>query len=159
MNLPGRNQSNAKPLNKIFIKSKEKQNKATTAAAATTTTKHFSHTNSYCNYSYPFLIYSSETVGIILGRRSRKIETITLPFKTKKLFRFTFLLDILFIYISNVIPPFLVFSAETHYPMLPPPVSMTMHTHLPTHSQLLFALAFPYTGASSLPRTKDLSSH
>ena len=58
-----------------------------------------------------------------------------------------FLLDIFLIYISNVIP-FPGFPSKK-YP-LPP--------HQPTHSYFL-ALAFPYTGAQSLQRTKGLSSH
>jgi hypothetical protein len=39
-----------------------------------------------------------------------------------------------------------------------PPASMRVLTHPPTNS-LLTALAFPYTGASRLHRTKDLPSH
>jgi hypothetical protein len=49
-----------------------------------------------------------------------------------------FLLDIFFIYISNVIPFAGFFSENTLY--LPPPAPQ------PTHSCFL-ALAFPYTGA------------
>jgi hypothetical protein len=62
-----------------------------------------------------------------------------------------FLLDILFIYMPNVIPfaGFLIF---------PPPASMRVLLYPPIHSYLP-ALAFPYTGACSFPRTKGLSSH
>jgi hypothetical protein len=66
-----------------------------------------------------------------------------------------FKLDIFFIYISNVIPrpstPF-----ETPYP-LPPPLFYE-GIPPPTHS-CLPALTFLNTGASSLHRTKGLSSH
>jgi hypothetical protein len=68
-----------------------------------------------------------------------------------------FLLDILFIYISNVIP-FVVSPPEAHYLALPPYVSMRVLTHAPTNSHLC-ALALPYTGALSLSRNKDLSFH
>ena len=53
---------------------------------------------------------------------------------------------------------FLVSTLETPYPIPTPPASMRVlphpciHTHLP-------ALAFPYTGASRIHRTKDLCSH
>jgi hypothetical protein len=59
----------------------------------------------------------------------------------KKVELFIFLLDIFFIYISNVIP-FPGFPSENPLPhsLLPPPV------HQSTHSCFL-ALAFPYTGA------------
>jgi hypothetical protein len=53
------------------------------------------------------------------------------------------LLDIFFIYISNAIPK---------APYYPPPAPQ------PTHSYFL-ALAFPYTGAYELGKTKGLSSH
>jgi hypothetical protein len=68
-----------------------------------------------------------------------------------------FLLDIFFIYLSNVIP-FPGFPSETPYAMLPLPASMRVLLHLPTQS-CLSALAFPYTGVSSLRRTKGVSSH
>jgi hypothetical protein len=42
------------------------------------------------------------------------------------------------------------------YPL--PPASMRLFPHPPTHSHLS-TLASPYTGASSLHRTKDLPSH
>jgi hypothetical protein len=63
-----------------------------------------------------------------------------------------FLLNIFFIYISNVIPfpitPSKLPIPSPLYEGAPP----FIHSHLP-------ALAFPYTGASSLHRTKGLSSH
>jgi hypothetical protein len=67
-----------------------------------------------------------------------------------------FLLDIFFIYISNDIL-FPGFPLETPYP-IPTPASITVFPYPLTHSHL-FTLAFPYTGASSLHRTKGLSSH
>jgi hypothetical protein len=62
-----------------------------------------------------------------------------------------FLLDIFFIYISNVIP-IPSFSSENTLSLRPPPAQQ------PTHS-LFLALAVPYTGTYYLHRTKDLSSH
>jgi hypothetical protein len=53
-----------------------------------------------------------------------------------------FLLDIFFIYISNVIPK----------------VPYTLPAPQPTHSHFL-ALAFPCTGTYDLCKTKGLSSH
>ena len=54
--------------------------------------------------------------------------------------------------------PFLVFPTETPYLILPPSTSMRVLTHPPNYS-CLPALAFSYTGTSSLPSTKGLSSH
>jgi hypothetical protein len=59
-----------------------------------------------------------------------------------------FLLNIFFVYISNIIP-FPGFPLEN--PIFPPPSP----SHQPIHSYFL-ALAFPYTGAFSLHRTKGL---
>ena len=42
--------------------------------------------------------------------------------------------------------------------ILPPPASMRVLPHPPTHSWLT-SIAFLYTGATSLHRTKDLPSH
>jgi hypothetical protein len=61
------------------------------------------------------------------------------------------LLDIFFIYISNVIP-FPRFPLQNPYPIPPPPSHQPTHFHFP-------ALAFPYTGASSLHKAKGVSSH
>ena len=65
---------------------------------------------------------------------------------------------IFFIYISNVIP----FLGSTPLGILLPHTlthaSMSMFHHPLTHSHLP-SLAFSYTGASSLHRTKSLSSH
>jgi hypothetical protein len=68
----------------------------------------------------------------------------------------SFSLDILFIYISNVIP-FHSFCSRNplSYPSSP---CFYKDTPLLTHF-CLPALAFPYTGASRLHRTKILSSH
>ena len=57
-----------------------------------------------------------------------------------------------------MLSPFLVFPLQTPFPILPSPTSMRMFLHLLTHFHLT-TLAFPYTEASSLHRTKDLSSH
>ena len=57
-----------------------------------------------------------------------------------------------------MLSPFPVSPLETLYPLLPPPASIRVITHPPTHS-LLPALAFPYTGALSLLRTNGLNSH
>ena len=46
---------------------------------------------------------------------------------------------------------------KTLYPILPSPASMRMFTQPLTYSHLP-ALAFPYTGASRMHRTKGLSS-
>ena len=58
-------------------------------------------------------------------------------------------------YISNVfhLPGFSSTNLLSH-----PPACFYKGAHPPTHSSLT-ALAFPYTGASSLHRTKGLSSH
>ena len=55
-----------------------------------------------------------------------------------------------------MLSPFPVSPLETH-PILPPPASMRVLPYPPTHSHLP-TTAFPYTGAQSLHRTKDLSS-
>ena len=47
---------------------------------------------------------------------------------------------------------------ETPYLLTPPPASMWVLPHPPTHSHLP-ALAFTYTGALSLHGTKGLSFH
>jgi hypothetical protein len=71
---------------------------------------------------------------------------------------FTFLLDILFIYISTVIP-FPGFSFTNPISHLPPLLLWGCSpTHPPTHSYLN-VLAFPYTGALSLHRTQGLPSY
>ena len=56
-----------------------------------------------------------------------------------------------------MLSPFVVSIPKTPYPILPYPcfcegVPPPIHSHFPI-------LAFPYTGASSLHRTKGLSSH
>ena len=69
---------------------------------------------------------------------------------------FNFVLVILFIYISSVIPPF---QFPLHKPPSPPPspASMRVLPHPPTHF-CLSSLAFPYAGVSKLHRTKGLPS-
>ena len=54
--------------------------------------------------------------------------------------------------------PFLVSPLQTPYPIPTYPASVRVLPHPPTHF-CLTALAFPYAGASSLHRTKGLSSH
>ena len=68
-----------------------------------------------------------------------------------------FLLDILFIYISVVIP-LPSFSSTNPLSSLPTTASLRVLPHPHTHCHLT-ALAFSYTGASSLYRTKGLSTH
>ena len=53
---------------------------------------------------------------------------------------------------------FLVSSLGATYLILPPPVSISMLSYPSTHSCLPVFL-FPYTGTSSLHRTKGFSSH
>jgi hypothetical protein len=67
-------------------------------------------------------------------------------------FNFSFLSDIFFIYISNVIA-FLSFLSNI--PLLPPHPRTVPQ---PTHSCFL-ALALPYTGAYNLCKINGLSSH
>jgi hypothetical protein len=62
-------------------------------------------------------------------------------------FWFWFLLDILFIYLSNIFP-FSSFPSETPHPFAPPPA------HQPTHSCFL-AVTFPYTAVYNLHRHKE----
>ena len=54
--------------------------------------------------------------------------------------------------------PFLVSPPEAPYTIRPPPSSLRVFPHTATHSYFP-TLAFPYTGAWSLPRTKSLFSH
>ena len=69
---------------------------------------------------------------------------------------FLFVLDTLFIYISNV-NCFPNFSPETDYSIFHPCFYKDVCLP-PTHSWLA-AVAFPYTGARSIHRKKGLSSH
>ena len=57
-----------------------------------------------------------------------------------------------------MLSPFLVSPLKTPYPILPPPASMRVFPHPPTHS-CLTTLASPFDGATSLHRTKHLPSH
>ena len=57
-----------------------------------------------------------------------------------------------------MLSPFPVPTPETPYCIPLPPASVRVLVHLPTYC-CLPALAFPYTGASSLHNTKGLSSH
>jgi hypothetical protein len=70
-------------------------------------------------------------------------------------FSFIILLDIFFIYTSNVIP-FSGFPSENPHPLPPPTDHQPTHSHVPV-------LAFPYTWASSLhrasPPTDDQQGH
>ena len=62
------------------------------------------------------------------------------------------------LFIFQMLSPFPVSPPQTPYPILPLPASMRVLPHPPNHS-CLPALAFPYTAASRLHRTKGLSSH
>jgi hypothetical protein len=57
-----------------------------------------------------------------------------------------------------MLSPFLVSPAQTPYSIPPPPAFMRVFTNPPTQS-CYPTLAFPYTGASCIHRTKGLSSH
>jgi hypothetical protein len=63
-----------------------------------------------------------------------------------------------YLFTFQMFSPFLVSPLQTPYPIPFPTASVRVHTHIPTHS-CLTALAFPYTGALSLHRTKGLPSH
>jgi hypothetical protein len=76
---------------------------------------------------------------------------------TELIYNLFFKLDILFVYILNVIP-FPGFPSASPRPIPPYPTSMSVLPHPPTHSHLT-TLVFLYTGASSLHRTKGLLSH
>jgi hypothetical protein len=71
-----------------------------------------------------------------------------------------FILSISFNYISNVIsfPGLPPTPRKKPYLIPPPPASLRMLPHLPTHFHFT-ALTFPYTRASIPHRTKDLFSH
>ena len=69
-----------------------------------------------------------------------------------------FLMDILFIYISNVIP-FPGVPSRNTLPHPPSPASMMVLPYPSTYSLHLTTLAFPYIGAASLQWTKGLFSH
>ena len=71
-------------------------------------------------------------------------------FKTFLIFFFIFLLDILFVFISNVIP-FPSFSSSKPLSHLPPTSFMTVLPYPPIHS-CLTTLSFHYTGAFTGPR-------
>ena len=57
-----------------------------------------------------------------------------------------------------MLSPFLVSLPEIPYAIPLPPASMRVFLHPPTYT-CLPTLALPYTGASSLHRTKGLFSH
>ena len=57
-----------------------------------------------------------------------------------------------------MLSPFLLSPLQIPYPIPPYPASMKVFPHLPTHFGLT-TLAFLYTGASSLHRTKGLPFH
>jgi hypothetical protein len=73
-----------------------------------------------------------------------------------------FLFWIFSLFTFQMLSPFQISPPEPSYPILPPPASKRVFphppTHPPTHSCLHF-LAFPYTRASNLHRTKGLFSH
>ena len=57
-----------------------------------------------------------------------------------------------------MLSPFPVSPLQTSYPILLPPISIRVLPLSPTLSHFT-TLAFPYTGESSLHRTKGLSSY
>jgi hypothetical protein len=69
-----------------------------------------------------------------------------------------FLNWIFYSFMFQMLSPFLVSHLGIPYPFHPPPASMSVLLQEPTQSYLP-TMAFPYTGAWSLPRTKGLSSH
>jgi hypothetical protein len=71
------------------------------------------------------------------------VEAQSFPFTDDKQVEH-FLKDIVFIYISNVIP-FLGFPFANPQPILHPPASMSVLTHPPTHFSFT-TLEFHYTG-------------
>jgi hypothetical protein len=71
---------------------------------------------------------------------------------------FLFLNWIFYLFTFQMLYPLLVSFLQTHYPIPPYPTSMGVLPHPHTHSSLT-ALAFLYTGASTLHRTKGLHSH
>jgi hypothetical protein len=68
---------------------------------------------------------------------------------------FYYFYEIFSLFTFQVVSPFLVSPLKIPYPIPPLP---RVFPHLPTHSHF-YGLMFPYTGASSLQRTKGLSSH
>jgi len=102
---------------------------------------------------------STLRVGLILySRLAWNLQVVSLALISFNHFFKKKLLDILFLYISNVIP-FSSFPSRT--PCLIPPSLLLWGyslTHPPTPS-CLPTVAFPYTGALSLHRTKGLSFH
>jgi hypothetical protein len=97
--------------------------------------------------------------GLKLDKETFMAERAAL--KILFLFFWKFLLDIFFIYISNVIP-FPGFPSEIPLRKLPIPSSPASMMVLPqptTHSLLPLHPGIPLTGESSLHRTKGLSSH
>ena len=65
---------------------------------------------------------------------------------------------ILYFITFQMLSPFPVFPLQTLYPIIPYSASVRIFLHPPKQSHLT-ALAFLYTGVSSLHRTKDLPSH
>jgi hypothetical protein len=88
-------------------------------------------------------------LAIILTRLLLAICILSLKKYSPKLcFHFFFFYYWTFIYISNVIPfPSPHPPQKPSYPLFPPPVSMRVFLHPPTHP-CLPALAFPYSRAS-----------
>ncbi|EAA20178.1 hypothetical protein [Plasmodium yoelii yoelii] len=69
-----------------------------------------------------------------------------------------FLLLALYLFTFQAYPISWFHTQKTPYPILPLLASMRVFPQPPTESSLP-TLPFPYTGASSLPRTKGLCSH
>ena len=116
--------------------------------------------NFYCiNFSY----YLSKAFTLTIFLCIASLSSSPLPFflssscfsPTNYPFLFSiyfyFLLDIFFIYISNIIP-FPSFLSEN-------PLSPRSSPCSPSYPLPLLVLAFPYTGTQNLHSTKGLSSH
>jgi hypothetical protein len=98
------------------------------------------------------LVYSNICFFVATSLYYTLLELHTLKISNSFLFFFlSFLLDIFFIYISNFIPfPGFLSKYFLSHPLSP---------CSPTYPLYFPVLAFPYTGASSLPKTKVPSSH
>jgi hypothetical protein len=70
----------------------------------------------------------------------------------KKVFYVVVVVKIFSLFAFQMLSPFLIPRLKTPYPIPTTPAHQTTHSHIPV-------LEFPYTGASSLHKTKGLSSH
>ena len=107
--------------------------------------RHLFHSSHWLDPKYEFRFYTDMFFNFVL------IFVRAFLFLFSFFFFLKFLLDIFFIYISNVIP-FAGFPSANSLSHPPPPAHQPIHSCIPV-------LACPYTGTSSLHRTKCLSSH